>query len=184
MLIAMSDNPGPEPTSPTEASNTTNVTNVSGGVNLDAEPIDIGGDVIGRDKTTTNINTDGGAVVGGDVNVGSGKFVGRDEITITEEVAYNVEGLENPYLGLMPFTYDERDIYAGRDDEIDDAVARLTTPGAQQVLLFVTGGSGSGKSSLVQAGLLIPQGAGASCFLFAPHAIRSYNTTHVTLEEH
>jgi hypothetical protein len=63
-------------------------------------------------------------------------------------------GFAESYLGLSPFTYAERDIYAGRDDEIDEAVARLTSLGAQQVLLFVTGASGSGKSSFVQAGLL------------------------------
>ena len=81
----------------------TSTTNVSGGANLDAQrDVNIGGDVVGRDKITQNI---------------------------TEEVAYNVEGLENPYLGLMPFTYDERDIYAGRDDEIGEAVAGFLAQG-------------------------------------------------------
>ena len=110
-----------------ESSNS--ITNVSGGVNVDAErDVDIGGDVVGRDKIV--------------------------QTTITEEAAYNVEGLPNPYLGLLPFTYRERDIYAGRDDEIDEAVAALTALGAQPGLFFVTGASGSGKLSFVQAGLL------------------------------
>jgi hypothetical protein len=42
--------------SPLESAQPNNVTSVSGGVNLDAERIDIGGDVVGRDKIeTTNI---------------------------------------------------------------------------------------------------------------------------------
>jgi eukaryotic-like serine/threonine-protein kinase len=48
----MFDNPPPEPTSPAEAGTPTTVTNVSGGVNLDAQrDVNIGGDVVGRDKT-------------------------------------------------------------------------------------------------------------------------------------
>ena len=70
------------------------------------------------------------------------------------EVVHNVQGLANPYLGMAAFTYAERHRYAGRDAHIKDALAKLTTPGAQRVLLFVTGASGSGKSSFAQAGLL------------------------------
>jgi CHAT domain-containing protein len=57
--------------------------NRSGGVNFGSGNVTINGDVVGRDKkvkTETNINTGGGAYVGGDVNVsGSGKFIGRDD---------------------------------------------------------------------------------------------------------
>jgi hypothetical protein len=110
----MSDNLEPIPTSPVDSEITTDVTDISGDANVGAQGgANIGNGDILYDKTT-NINTQGGTFVGGDVNVGSGKFVGRDEITITEEVAYNVEDLSNPYLGLMPFTYEQRDIYAGR----------------------------------------------------------------------
>jgi hypothetical protein len=52
----MSDNPPPEPATPAEAAGTpTTVTKVSGGVNLDAQrDVNIGGDVVGRDKVTSN----------------------------------------------------------------------------------------------------------------------------------
>ena len=53
-------------------------------------------------------------------------------INITEEVAYTVSGLPNPYLGLRAFTYDDRDAYAGRQAEIQDAVEKLTQPGEQR----------------------------------------------------
>lgn len=99
----------------------------------------------------------GGTYVSGDVNVG-GDFVGRDKLVtqtnIYGEVAYDVAGLASPYLGLSAFTYDARDRYAGREREVEQAVAMLTEPGEQRTVLFITGASGSGKSSFAQAGLL------------------------------
>jgi len=85
-----------------------------------------------------------------------GDKVERDKISIkiTEEQSYNVSGLPNPYLGLRSFTYEDRMAYAGRKALVSRTVAHLTVPGEQQVLLFITGTSGSGKSSFAQAGLL------------------------------
>jgi len=119
---------------------------------------------------TNQIDTSGGAVVDGHVNTGSGDFVGHDKIihgdevrgdkvlgdkiTYTEEAAYSVYGLTNPYLGLRAFRYEDRAIYAGREQLAEETVQRLTAPGAQQTLLFITGASGSGKSSFAQAALI------------------------------
>jgi len=75
-------------------------------------------------------------------------------VAMTEEVAYSVHGLKNPYIGLSAFNYDDRAKYAGRDAKIREALEKLTEPGKEQTVLFVTGASGSGKSSFVQAGLL------------------------------
>jgi energy-coupling factor transporter ATP-binding protein EcfA2 len=80
--------------------------------------------------------------------------IGRDVIQVTEDRSYHVGGLPNPYLGLASFTYAERAWYAGRERTVAQAVAQLTVPGQQRTLLFVTGASGSGKSSFTQAGLL------------------------------
>jgi hypothetical protein len=55
-----------------------------------------------------------------------------------------------PYPGLRPFEADETDIFFGRESHVDAMVNRL----AQHRLLAVTGASGSGKSSLVKAGLI------------------------------
>ncbi len=104
----------------------------------------------------TQVNTSGGTVVEGNVNTSGGDFVGRDKIVITEEAAYQVYGLTNPYLGLRAFHYEDRAIYAGREQLAQETVRRLTQPGTQQTRLFITGASGSGKSSFAQAGL-IPQ---------------------------
>jgi WD40 repeat protein len=84
-----------------------------------------------------------------------GDVAGRDIYKITEELAYDVSDLTyNPYLGLAPYSYETRAFYGGRDQQIGETVERLTRAGAEPVLVFVTGASGSGKSSFVQAGLV------------------------------
>lgn len=55
-----------------------------------------------------------------------------------------------PYPGMLPFSQQESRRFYGRDDEIGKMIGLLQ----QHRLLFVIGPSGSGKSSLVFAGLL------------------------------
>ncbi|MFH8692593.1 AAA family ATPase [Streptomyces anulatus] len=61
-----------------------------------------------------------------------------------------------PYPGLEAFTEDDAGVFFGRDGEIRDLVARLHPSTAARAHRFVAviGPSGSGKSSLVRAGLL------------------------------
>jgi WD40 repeat protein/DNA-binding SARP family transcriptional activator len=61
-----------------------------------------------------------------------------------------LEGLGCPFKGLAPFEPDDADIFFGRERLADELLARLD---ASSVLLL-TGPSGSGKSSLLRAGLL------------------------------
>jgi WD40 repeat protein len=56
-----------------------------------------------------------------------------------------------PYPGLRPFEAKESDRFFGRDDEIA-TVARLLEQ--KHPLITITGASGTGKSSLVQAGII------------------------------
>ena len=56
----------------------------------------------------------------------------------------------NPFPGLRPFMQEEADLFFGRDKQSDELVRRL----AGRRFLAVVGTSGSGKSSLVRAGLL------------------------------
>lgn len=58
--------------------------------------------------------------------------------------------LDNPYPGLRPFRADEIHLYFGRDEQRAELLRRLR----EARFLAVIGGSGSGKSSLVRAGLL------------------------------
>lgn len=56
----------------------------------------------------------------------------------------------NPFPGLRPFGADEAGLFFGRERQSDELLRRL----ARQRLLAVVGTSGSGKSSLVHAGLV------------------------------
>jgi hypothetical protein len=59
---------------------------------------------------------------------------------------------DSPFPGLRAFTPDDAPIFFGRGAETDGLVQKLTDPGVR--FLAVVGASGSGKSSLVAAGLL------------------------------
>jgi energy-coupling factor transporter ATP-binding protein EcfA2 len=56
----------------------------------------------------------------------------------------------NPFPGLRPYEAHETHLFFGRDAQVDELVRRL----AKHRFLAVVGTSGSGKSSLVRAGLL------------------------------
>src|SRR6516225_3032202 len=58
--------------------------------------------------------------------------------------------LSCPYPGLRPFRVEESVVFFGRDEQIDQLLARLE----RQHFLAVVGTSGCGKSSLVHAGLI------------------------------
>ena len=55
----------------------------------------------------------------------------------------------SPYLGLTPYSEGDSEGFFGREDEVDTCIDRLRTIS----LLAVVGPSGSGKSSLLRAGL-------------------------------
>lgn len=57
---------------------------------------------------------------------------------------------KQPYPGLRPFQPDEWSIFFGRETIIDDVIERLAT----QRVVLIHGASGSGKSSLVLAGVM------------------------------
>ena len=64
--------------------------------------------------------------------------------------APQLTNLKNPFPGLRPFEVEDSDLFFGRDAQVDGLLQRL---GARR-LLAVVGTSGSGKSSLVKAGLI------------------------------
>ncbi|HYT50110.1 MAG TPA: hypothetical protein VEL78_06945, partial [Pyrinomonadaceae bacterium] len=58
--------------------------------------------------------------------------------------------VNNPFPGLRPFETDENNLFFGRDGQSDELLERLR----RAHFLAVVGTSGSGKSSLIRAGLL------------------------------
>ena len=58
--------------------------------------------------------------------------------------------LTNPFPGLRPFRMEENEFFFGRDGQSDQVLTKLRTAR----FVAVVGTSGSGKSSLVNAGLL------------------------------
>ena len=66
------------------------------------------------------------------------------------EVVERLRTLENPYPGLRPFETHESHLFFGRDQQVAELVARIE----RNRLLAIVGLSGSGKSSLVRAGLI------------------------------
>ena len=63
---------------------------------------------------------------------------------------------ESPYRGLLPFEPDDRGFFFGREDVVEEILARVA-PGR---LLAVIGASGSGKSSVLRAGVVAAALAG------------------------
>src|SRR3954463_12817119 len=63
---------------------------------------------------------------------------------------FDVEKPTKPFPGLRPFEFDENQLFFGRDGQSDQIIRKLSATR----FVAVVGTSGSGKSSLVRAGLL------------------------------
>lgn len=72
------------------------------------------------------------------------------------DAAIGLDAGSNPYPGLRPFLPSEEHLFFGRDRQVDGMIDKL----ARARFLAVVGGSGSGKSSLVNCGLRPALGRG------------------------
>jgi hypothetical protein len=77
---------------------------------------------------------------------------GGDGNNTEQQVALEPSWSGSPYPGLRAFTVKEEVIFFGRGNEVDKLIQHLRDPA--QRFLAVVGASGTGKSSLVRAGLL------------------------------
>jgi len=78
------------------------------------------------------------------------QVVGADVVGVASQMAEEPSEIRNPYKGLRAFQESDADEFFGRDD----LSARLIENLRQHRLVAVVGPSGSGKSSLVRAGLI------------------------------
>ena len=84
-----------------------------------------------------------------------GQFIFWDPSHPKNDPDWDTRKKENPYKGLKQMDISDSDYYFGRETDIS-SLKTIVFPktGKSPTLLMVTGPSGSGKSSLVKAGLL------------------------------
>ncbi len=97
----------------------------------------------------------------GTVELGPHRIVGFDQPVVlfaidTPGIAVPTDPGVSPYPGLLSFQPQDRELFFGRDDVVSDVINRV----AHSALVGVVGASGSGKSSLLRAGVA-PRLAGA-----------------------
>lgn len=85
---------------------------------------------------------------------GKGEFIflaaefDRDKL----EDAPPLDEKSNPYRGLLPYDENDSDLFFGREEQIKDLLQKVVTN--NQPLTLLLGASGTGKSSLMKAGLI------------------------------
>jgi WD40 repeat protein/serine/threonine protein kinase len=97
------------------------------------------------------------AIVDADMPVSVGSEIeieDFDTTTFDMTTSDAVEDVENPYKGLAAFQENDADDFFGRDKLIQTLLDRMEEDHPFQRFLAVVGPSGSGKSSVVKAGLL------------------------------
>jgi DNA-binding SARP family transcriptional activator/WD40 repeat protein len=73
---------------------------------------------------------------------------------ITGDASDTLAATRNPYVGLRSFQESDAEVFFGRGRVVKEMLARLAEPNVRGRLVAVVGASGSGKSSVVQAGLV------------------------------
>ncbi|QWF82443.1 nSTAND1 domain-containing NTPase [Amycolatopsis sp. CA-230715] len=111
-------------------------------------------------------DSDARAVVGMTVAAHAGPLVATAYLIPIERVFGTDPGrVPNPYRGLEPFDERHADFFFGREDDLQ----RLSDAVARRPLVAVMGHSGTGKSSLIRAGMLPRlRAAGAAIVPFRP----------------
>src|SRR6516162_7976323 len=95
------------------------------------------------------------------VTAARGRVPAEEALAALREAAASEGPPPGPYLGLVPFEERDARLYYGRDELAERLVRRLAQRLDGAGILLVAGESGSGKSSLLRAGLLPRLAAGA-----------------------
>lgn len=155
MADPASSSTDPQPNVNSTSTNT--ITNITGGVNIDAYRLDIGGDVVGRDKIVTNIQhiyeraltAVEEAEQRQDVDL---KHLAAGVSTFAQRLrarASESPDIANPYKGLLEYRLSDAEIFFGRDDDIREVLQHLD----HGLITILHSESGAGKTSLLQAGI-------------------------------
>jgi len=102
-----------------------------------------------------------GGDVSGTISIGSTGYTAEEVALLIEQIRSTFQPREFdgrcPYKGLEVFEEEDADLFFGREKFVEDLVGRVKASRT----VFITGPSGSGKSSLVRAGLIpaLKQGA-------------------------
>lgn len=101
---------------------------------------------------------------------------GPDKSLVTESseaITWDIVNQGSPYPGLMHFRRKNAPVFFGRDAEVRDVLDRMHGPHGR--FIIVSGSSGVGKSSLIDAGILpklerggLPGGARCECVRMVP----------------
>ena len=97
------------------------------------------------------------SIVDADIPVQLGSDVDVDDFDTTSfdlTASHTIEDVENPYKGLAAFQEGDAEDFFGRDNLIQTLLDRMEEDHPLKRFLAVVGPSGSGKSSVVKAGLL------------------------------
>ena len=84
-----------------------------------------------------------------------------EALGVAPTAVFDDAGIENPYKGLRSFAAADAADFFGRERLVERLIARLGEPGTRGRFVAVVGPSGSGKSSVVRAGLVPALAAGA-----------------------
>ncbi len=112
-----------------------------------------------------------GGDIGGDINIGNTGYTANQVSILLAQIqsTFQPKPFDGrcPYKGLDVFEVEDAELFFGREKLVDDLVSRVK----DSRTVFVTGPSGSGKSSLARAGLIhaLKQGAikGSDRWLYA-----------------
>ena len=119
-----------------ETTSAVSISTISGGVTMAGDQVTIGGDVVGRDKIVQGYTADEVRAL-------------LDQISTTFQPR-PFDG-RCPYLGLATYDEDSADLFYGRERIVAELIGRVR----EARWVFITGPSGSGKSSLARAGLIL-----------------------------
>jgi WD40 repeat protein len=86
---------------------------------------------------------------------------------------------ECPYRGLLAFEPEDRDYFFGREEVVEELIARLSP----RRLLAVVGASGSGKSSVLRAGVVAAVRSGGVAGIERAHLLTPGSLPHLDVED-